>query len=240
MTEFTLRGKTVPELLRQLAENGNPEFTASLNPGVEHVLGCRLPDLRKLAREIVKSNDWELYLKTSGTFYMEERLLYGLVLGYIPLCMPFSVYLADYVDSFVERINCWTVCDAFTFAGGAGKLEPCKDELWNYLQGKLQSDKEYTLRFGVVMLMRYFTDDAHLERLFHLYGQISSRAYYVQMAVAWALSECFVRYPERTMAFLKQCRLDTSTFNKTLQKITESLRVDPAVKSEIREFKRLR
>lgn len=240
MDEFTLRGKSVPEHLRLLAGNGNPEFVAALNPGVTHILGCRLPDLRKLAKDIAKSEERMLYLETAGTFFMEERMLYGLVLGYIPLQIPFKTYLVNYVDTFVSRINCWAVCDSFKFAGSQEYLDTNKEELWDYLLEKSQSADEYTVRFGVVMSMRYFMDITCLDDLFHLYESIRHPGYYVKMAVAWALSECFVNYPGRTKMFLRDSRLDIFTFNKTLQKITESRRVAPGIKTEIRKLKQKR
>ena len=78
MEEFRLDGLTVKEHLLILAEEGNRKFTEGLHPGVEHVLGIRLPALRKLAARIAKA-DWESYLDTADGFYMEERMLQGMV-----------------------------------------------------------------------------------------------------------------------------------------------------------------
>lgn len=155
MKPYTLNGKTIPEILLELSREGNPRFTESLHPGVEHVLGCRLPDLRRLAKAIV-CTDWQEYLRSAGTHFMEERLLFGLVLGYIAPD-DFKNYL-ELVDEFTARINSWSVCDAFSFAGGRDYLEQHRRELWDYVCGKAQSEEEYTIRFGVVMAMRYFTD----------------------------------------------------------------------------------
>ena len=58
------------------------------------------------------------------------------------------------------------------------------------------------------------------------------------MAVAWALSVCFVKFPEITMQYLKQNTLDDFTYNKTLQKIIESYRVDTETKKLIKQMKR--
>ena len=57
MEEFRLDGLTVKEHLLILAEEGNRKFTEGLHPGVEHVLGIRLPALRKLAARIANA-DW--------------------------------------------------------------------------------------------------------------------------------------------------------------------------------------
>lgn len=47
--------------IEQLAENDYKKFSASLLPGVDKVLGVRLPQLRKLASRIA-AGDWQRYL----------------------------------------------------------------------------------------------------------------------------------------------------------------------------------
>ena len=103
------------ELLR-LAEQGNKPFTQSLNPGVPNVLGIRIPHLRELAKKIAKG-DWQAYLATADTYYMEERMLQGMVLGCIRPDKDVEVYL-ERVTRFVRLINSWSVCDTFKFGGG--------------------------------------------------------------------------------------------------------------------------
>ena len=233
---YRLDGLTIKEHLLQLAERGNKKFTESLNPGVEHILGIRVPDLRKLAARIAK-DDWEAYLDTADTYYMEERMLQGMVLGCIRPDADIEVYLHR-VTQFVWNINSWSVCDTFKFGGGKKFIEANKDRLWEYLKTWMHAEGEYEIRFGVVMAMQHFIDEEHLDELFSLYDGIRHEGYYVRMAVAWALSVCFVKFPERTLAYLKQNSLDKFTYNKALQKITESYRVDAATKKVIREMKR--
>lgn len=216
MEEYRLEGLTIKEHLLQLAERGNKKFTESLNPGVEHVLGIRVPDLRKLAARIAKDG-WEAYLDTADTYYMEERMLQGMVLGCIRPDADIEVYLHR-VTCFVWNINSWSVCDTFKFGGGKRFIEANKDRLWEYLKTWMRAEGEYEIRFGVVMAMQYFIDEEHIEELFSLYNAIRHEGYYVRMGVAWALSVCFVRFPERTLAYLKQNTLDNFTYNKALQR----------------------
>ena len=236
MEEYRLEGLTIKEHLLRLAEQGNKKFTESLNPGVEHVLGIRVPDLRKLAARIAKDG-WEAYLDTADTYYMEERMLQGMVLGCIRPDADIEVYLHR-VTCFVWNINSWSVCDTFKFGGGKKFIEANKDRLWEYLKTWMHAEGEYEIRFGVVMAMQYFIDEEHIEELFSLYNAIRHEGYYVRMGVAWALSVCFVRFPERTLAYLKQNTLDNFTYNKALQKIIESYRVDAGTKDVIRTMKR--
>jgi len=110
--------------------------------------------------------------------------------------------------------------------------------MWDFLQPYLSSDKEYEIRFGVVMLLLYFVEDEYIERVLQWMDRIRHEGYYVKMAVAWAISVCYVKYPEPTMAFLKNNTLDDFTYNKALQKIIESLRVDSETKHVLRSMKR--
>ena len=80
MDEYRINGLTIKENLLQLAENGNKKFTESLHPGIENVLGIRIPALRRLGAQIAK-DDWESYLQTADTYYMEERMLQGMVIS---------------------------------------------------------------------------------------------------------------------------------------------------------------
>jgi hypothetical protein len=80
MDEYRINGLTIKENLLQLAENENKKFTESLHPGIENVLGIRIPALRRLGAQIAK-DDWESYLQTADTYYMEERMLQGMVIS---------------------------------------------------------------------------------------------------------------------------------------------------------------
>lgn len=233
---FLLRGKPVREHLLALSVNSNKAFAEKLNPGVDNVLGLRLPDMRKLAVQIAKS-DWKAYLATAPSFYMEERMLQGLVLGYVKPDDDIESYLS-YVTRFVKIINSWSVCDSFKFAGTRKYLSVHSDRIWEYLKSFILSEKEYEIRFGVVMTMKYFIDESHIDELFGFYDNITHDAYYVKMAVAWAISFCFVAYPEKTMEYLKRAKLDDFTYNKAIQKTIESYRVDETMKVKLRSMRR--
>lgn len=88
-------------------------------------------------------------------------------------------------------------------------------------------------------MMEYYVDGDHLDEMFACFEQIRQEGYYVKMGVAWALSVCFVKFPERTMEYLKHSSLDSDTYNKTLRKIIESNRVPADTKDLIRKMKRV-
>lgn len=235
MSEYSINGLTIKENLLQLAGGGNKKFTESLHPGIENVLGVRIPALRELAAKIAK-DDWQTYLNTADTFYMEERILQGLVIGHIKM-KDVDEYLS-LVATFVPIINSWSVCDTFDFCGKQRFVDQHKELVWQFLERWMASDKEYEIRFGVVMSMAHFMDGDYINKVLAWVDRISHEGYYVKMAVAWSLSVCYIKFPQETMKFLKKNHLDDFTYNKALQKIIESYRVSAADKEIIRRMKR--
>lgn len=72
----------------------------------------------------------------------------------------------------------------------------------------MKSDKEYEIRFGVVMAMAHYIDEEYIDNVLQWMDRISHEGYYVKMAVAWALSVCYVKFPQKTMNYLKENHLD--------------------------------
>lgn len=94
------------------------------------------------------------------------------------------------------------------------------------------------MRFAVVSVLDYFIKETYLERVFAIFDRISHEGYYVKMAVAWAVSICFVKYPEETWEYLKRDHLDCFTHNKAIQKARESYRVSKEDKERLLSLKR--
>lgn len=213
----------IREKLILLSEEKYREFSSSLIPNIDNVLGVRLPILRKLAKEISKQKDWKEFLGVDYQ-YMEEIMLQGMIIG-------LKGNLSD-VKRFVPKIDNWSVCDSFCCSLKFVKED--LDEVWEFLQEYLNSDKEYYIRFGMVMLLNYFIEKDYLNRIFDIINSFKSDKYYAQMSVAWLVSICFVKFPNETFEFLKNTNLDVVTYNKSIQKITESLKVDKHTKLKIK------
>ena len=110
--------------------------------------------------------------------------------------------------------------------------------VWDFIQPYLISGREFEIRFAVIMMLAHFIDDDHIDRVIASLDGIRHEGYYVRMGAAWAVSVCYVKYPEKTMRYLKNSNLDDFTYNKSLQKILESYRVDQESKAVIRNMKR--
>ena len=226
--------------LRKLSDEKYREFHSGLVPGKDNIVGVRIPKLRAFAKEICRE-DWRLWLSLNKEtlealeVLYEEILLRGLVIAG-GRDASFEELLKN-ICEFVPYIDNWAVCD--TFCASLKQTKTHKKEMWEFLQPYLESDREYFIRFGVVMLLDYYVDEEYLEKLYAVFDSIHHEGYYVKMAVAWALSVCYVKFPEETMRYLKNNKaLDDFTYNKAIQKTCESYRVKPEEKEKLKKMKR--
>ena len=220
------------ERLMALADPKYKKFMASLIPGTENILGVRSPYLKKLAKELSK-DDWRAYIEQNRDIYYEETLLQGSVIGLAKA--DIETVLTD-AKRYIPKISNWALCDSF--CSGLKITKNNKERVWDFILGYVNSDKPYDIRFAVVMMLDYFIDEEHIQEVLSYFDGIKNDDYYVKMAVAWAVSMCYVNFTEMTMQFLKSSCLDDFTYNKSLQKICESLKPSAEEKAEIKAMKR--
>ncbi|WP_099203859.1 DNA alkylation repair protein [Scatolibacter rhodanostii] len=224
--------KKIKQELEALAEEKYRSFSSALLPGTKHILGVRLPLLRKLSKKLAQS-DWQAYLLTAQNDSFEEIMLQGMVIGCINCSVEERLLL---VQKFIPKIDNWSVCDSF--CAGLKFTKKSQAQVWDFLKPYLKSDQEFQIRFAVVMLLFYYIDKPHIHAVLTHFDEIHHEGYYAKMAVAWAISICYIQFPEYTLDYLKHNRLDDFTYNKALQKITESLKIDYETKKKIRAMKR--
>lgn len=203
------------------------KFSASLIPNVNNVLGVRLPKLRKYAKTLLKQ-DYERFL-THACDYMEEVMLQGMLIGLIKESPETKL---KRIKKFVPKIDNWSVCD--TFCCGLKFAKNNQQLVWSFLEQYINSDKEYSIRFALVMMLNYFVNDEFIDRVLSAIVTANCCEYYVQMAAAWALSICYIKYPDKTYKYL--VKLDDETVKKkAFRKICESYRVSREDKMTLKE-----
>lgn len=221
--------------LLTLAESDYQKFSSRLLPGTKNILGVRLPYLRKIAKQIAKQEGLSYFDHASDSSF-EELMLQGMVIGYLQQ-YPIEEILS-LIANFVPKIDNWSTCDSF--CAGLKIAKQYKEEIWEFITPYLSSSKEFEVRFAIVMMLIYYKDDVYINRVLKSLDDIHHEAYYVQMAIAWAISACFVENQEITLAYLAQNNLDSFTYNKSLQKIIESSKVSPQMKQTIRGMRRIK
>lgn len=218
--------------LFELSDDKFKTFHSRLCPNTDNIIGVRLPLLRQLAKEIAKG-DWRNFLSNSKEEYYEEILINGLVIAYAKCDVEERL---NYIESFVPKIDDWAICDSF--CNTLKFVNKNKEIMWEFIQPYLKSYNEFEIRFAVVIILNYYITEDYIDLVLKTLDNIKHDGYYVKMAVAWAISMCFVKFEEKTMAYLKDNSLDDFTYNKSLQKICESLRIDKNTKELIKSMKR--
>ena len=222
----------IREDLLSLADKKYKEFHSGLCPNTDNIMGVRVPILRNYAKELVKQ-DWKDYLKTAKNDYYEEIMLQGMVIGLAKIDIKESL---QYIEQFVPKIYNWAVCDVF--CAGLKITNKHLDEVWKFIQKYFNSKKEFELRFGIVMLLDYYIKEEYIKEVLEIFNKIQHEGYYVKMAVAWAISVAYIKFPVETMELLKNNNLDNFTYNKAIQKCIESYRIEDKQKELLREMKR--
>ncbi len=210
------------------------EFNTDLCPNVDNIIGVRIPILRKFAKDLYKN--YSIDEIKIGDKYYEELMIQGMIIGFQTKENIENVI--KQIEKFVPKINSWAVCD--TFCAGLKITKKYSTEMFSLIKKYLSSQKEYELRFAIVMLLDYYINDEYIDEVLQILDNIKSDKYYVQMANAWAISECLVKYYEKTIMFLSNCNLDKFTYNKAIQKAIESYRITDSQKKELRYIRKLK
>lgn len=219
--------------LIKLADDKYRSFHSNLCPGVENILGVRLPLLRKIAKSLSKEEDYYNYLNNGDTKYYEEIMIEGLIIGYLKTD---NENRFNYIRNFIPKIDNWAICDSF-----CNNLKFTKkniNKVWNFILPYTSSENEFDIRFAIVMMLNFYIIEDYIDDVLNTLNKINHDGYYVKMAVAWAVSYAYIDFPQKTLAFLKNNNLDNFTYNKSLQKIIESTRVSKEDKDLMRSLKK--
>ncbi|MDR2698181.1 MAG: DNA alkylation repair protein [Candidatus Methanoplasma sp.] len=223
------------DVKKELAANADQkykEFNMVAIPGTKEMLGVRMPVLRSISKQIC-GGDWRSFLNEPVSF-AEELMLRALVIANAE--MSFGERL-DLTRKFVPEIDNWGVCDIFCGDWSIKKGQE-KERLWDYCGELIETCDGFKMRVSAVMMMKHFLDDEHIDDVLKLLTSKYHAEYYYKMGAAWALSECFIKYPERTEPMLFSDSLDKEIRNKAVQKISDSFRVSKEDKDRLKTKKK--
>lgn len=164
----------IRENLKEKSEQKYRDFSASLIPDSKPLLGVRLPVLRKLAKELVKKEDWRqevsCYDGDYEDIFFEEVMLRGMMIGYgtksdtpcdSQITEDYNVgerwkkgYGLSLIADFIPSIDNWSVCDSF--CNSFLLADKQRDEVFLFLQSYIYSDKEFEVRVALITLLAWY------------------------------------------------------------------------------------
>lgn len=193
------------------------------------MLGIRTPILTQVVKSILMTDIYQFLQQTTYQYY-EEVMIEGFVIASFK---DPKVQIA-YLDTYISKIDNWALCDMVISRMKLVKKYP--EIYFEWLQTLLKNNNEFYKRFGYVLLLNYYVEDIYLDKIFELCNAYASSDYYVQMAIAWLLSYCYLQDKDKTLSYLKHNQLDTFTCRKAVQKIRESLRISKEEKVMLKQF----
>ena len=223
--------ESITKLLFELRDEEYAKFQAKLTPSVDPKLfiGVRVPDVRKLAKELKNNPDVEAFLQELPHKYYDENMLHGLLISEIK---DFDIAVKE-TDRFLPYVDNWAVCDIMS----PKVFKKHKAELIECIRKWTESKETYTIRFGIEMLMSHYLDDDFKAEYLDIPARVRSDEYYVNMMIAWFFATALTKQWDSAIQYIENVRLDKWTHNKTIQKAVESYRITDEQKSYLRTLK---
>ena len=207
-------------------------------PG-RRILGLHLPEMKQVAKALAKQADVleilhafeQEYQANRFSLTYEETLVWGLTINALKYTPDERLNL---LEKYIPVLDNWAVCDSFCCnAKWALKIPP--QTLWKFLLPYYHSDKEFEVRFAIVMSMCYLMKNEWLPVIF---GQLEAldlskiqseytslpSPYYVRMGMAWLLATALAKFPDETRAFVNTSSLKEDVKRLYARKARESLR----------------
>jgi hypothetical protein len=176
-----LRGK-----LAFYVDDDYREFSMKGIPSGRPFLGVKIPTVRSVVG-LIPREYYEDFLKVEPVA-VEEVMARGMI-----ICkLPYDEML-KWFDSQVSYIDDWANCDVFC----SGLRKVIRGHLSEFLDLKVErllgDSREYAVRVGLVILNCAYVEPDYLPVIFDRVERLAlHEEYYVRMAIAWLLSECFI------------------------------------------------
>lgn len=225
--------KEVKEFLKKNQDKKYLDFSDGIGACSNKIrLGVRIPLLRNYAKVLSKEYSLDYLMDNIEEVYYEEVMLKGFIIGNYKLTYD---ELVKYIDYFLPKIIDWAICD--TFVAGLKITKKYLNEVWEYINSKLSSKSEFTVRFSLVMILNYYINDEYKNCIFNIIDNVKLDKYYVHMANAWLLSYMLIKYFDESVKFLSNCKLDSFTKRKAITKAIESFQVSDENKKILRKIR---
>ncbi|MDR2891046.1 MAG: DNA alkylation repair protein [Alistipes sp.] len=271
--------------LRSIADTRSPyrEFNKRICATNYNVIGVRMPDLHRFAAQLSDCDEAAEYLEAGlgagrdldlgsdngcdcdGSATQapthEEILLYGLVLARRARKMAMSEVFRLF-DALIPHFDSWAHVDVVISRFKIFNRH--RDEVLHHFMPLKTAPGEFEKRTFVLLLMSFFMDEDYIDATLEHLTEIPQGQYYVDMAIAWALSVALVKHYDRTLPLLESAtphndcknrngesntpagtqKPDQSApvfsrfvHNKAIQKARESYRVTPERKAYLNTLK---
>lgn len=222
----------IEEKLLSMQDLKYKKFQERIVPNLspDRVLGVRTPQLRAYAKELIKTGDADEFLTQLPHRYFEENQLHAFMISEMK---DYAAVLTE-LEKFLPYVDNWATCDQLR----PKIFKKHTEQLITVISGWLASDKTYTVRFGIGMLLCHYLDANFKPDYLEWVAVLRSEEYYINMMLAWYFATALAKQYERTIPYIENSRLDPWVHNKTIQKARESYRITKEKKEYLKTFKK--
>ena len=214
--------------LLEVADKEYGEFQSKLVPNIDphRVLGIRLPDVRAIAKCIKGTDEAERFLSDLPHSYYDEDMLHAMLINEIKDIDR----LFREIDRFLPYVDNWAVCDTIK----PKAFRKHHERLWAKIPEYLSSPHEYTVRFGIGMLMAHFLDEDFKKEAPELVYKVDRSEYYVRMMKAWYFATALAKQYDAALPYYERGFGDEEVKRMTKRKCLDSCRISEERKNYIR------
>lgn len=217
--------------LKSLGELHYKDFQSKLVFTKYEMLGIRIPILRKIAKEISKT-DFSSYFNLCQDKYYEEVMIEGFVIASIKNENQFDEAFFEHI----KKIDDWSLCDSF--CNSLKRVNKNESKYFGIAKDLSLKEEEFISRVGLITILAHFVKQPYIKEIFCILNNIKSDKYYINMAEAWLICELYIKFPKETEKYLKNNKLNNFTQNKAISKIRDSYRIPKEEKDYLNTLKR--
>ena len=162
----------------------------------DSIIGVRTPELRKLAKQIAKTDAGQDFIKKLPHRYFEENQLHAFIISEIK---DYDRCIEE-LNRFLPFVDNWATCDQMS----PKVFRKHRPKLLDQIKIWLRSEKTYTVRFGIGMLMQHYLDEDFDRGYPEMVSKIRSEEYYVNMMIAWYFATALAKQYDAVLPYIEE------------------------------------
>ena len=137
--------------------------------------------------------------------------------------------------TYAKKADCWATTDVVKLKINSKNVK----EFFNIACEFINSEGVFVKRLGIVILLKIVRLNVYIDEIFLIINSLGqNQNYYVQMALAWLISETFIYNKNKTLLFLKNNNINYFIQNKAISKIRDSYRVNDCDKQFVKTLRK--
>lgn len=142
--------------------------------------------------------------------------------------------MKEYLIKYSECADNWATIDSLKFRFRKDN----KHKFIEFAKELLLSTHTFSRRLGIIILLKLCDEEEFIDEILTIANTLTAeQEYYVNMANAWLIAECFVNFRDKTLEMLSSHKLNKFTINKAISKCRDSLRISREDKELLHSFK---